>query len=686
MEVVKPNSILIENIRDKDIQTIMEWFDTKQDLYYKFISFFLNEKSEYEEVIYRVIMKVYNEIHRMKSDSSFDIWVTTILLNECLERSSKAKQENLSHSNEEIINKLRAMENDYKTPILLKYLMKMTNEEVVEILNIPISMVKSRLFSGIHLLQNAWEDVGCEEYKDIYLDYLDMTLGREKRVELEIHIRKCKSCNNMLFDFQEVLFKLYAELDGMKILNSLMDDVTERVNKVIKEKEQLKKKRVRIGSVIIACMTLVLFIGFFTNTFNRVHYTWLEWNEQEDAEMLTYLKNGLGEPLNLEAQHNGVTIKIKTAVADDYQTVLYYEVVNNNDDHNKYTINMFEGFHVQNEQEVFDLQAEPISAFRFGEPILEKNDKNVFSGKISLLPIADESGTIKLNISKLLKVHEDLDNPEQTLHKTYYNNEIETLEGKWSFEVPVTKHASIEHEVDKEIEIKGIPLTIDKLIFAPTVTLLQYKVDHSNQDQKQINDLYIDQIVKGKQKSNTLHFHSMTHQGYFQKSFDSLYFEDSEEVKIHFSSFHYFKDDDISLNLKSNGPFPQTLEYMGNEISIENIITDGARTVVTIKDAPPEVRKYESLHFDIKTDDENEQLLMNYNSNDGVWMDRDGKIYDQSDNFYDGNVEPPRYYETNYEIELFKETSDEQVIPQKFHIYGHSGTEYIDEVVELRLD
>jgi hypothetical protein len=393
----------------------------------------------------------------------------------------------------------------------------------------------------------------------------------------------------------------------------------------------------------------------------------------------------LVKPLNLEAEYNGVKIKIRTAVADDYQTVLYYEVENSNDENNRYTINMFEGFTVQNEQDVFDLQAEPISPFRFGEPTLEKNEKNVFSGKLSLLPISSESGTIKLKVSKLLKVDENPSNPEQTLYKTYYNNNIETFDGEWSFEIPVTKHASVEHVVKETFEVGGIPLTIDKIIFAPTVTLLQYKVVHSNQEQKQIHDVYIDHIKKGKQKSTTHHSQSMTQHGYYQKSFDTLYFEESKDVKIHFSSFYYYQEDHVSFSLDANGPFPQTFEYMGNQISIENI-TVGERTKVAFTDAPPEDREYESLHFEFKTDDENEHLLMNYHSNNGVLMDRDGKIYDQSEYYYYGNMEPPRYYETEYDIELFKESSNEQVIPKKLQIYGYQATEYIDQVIELRLD
>jgi DNA-directed RNA polymerase specialized sigma24 family protein len=285
MEVVKTDPISIEKIREKDINTIIDWFDTKKDLYYKFILFYLNEPREYEEVFYRVIMKVYDEIHQIKSRSSFDTWVISILIDECLEMSANATQVIISVSNGDLLNKLSAMDDDYKSPIVLRYLMKMTNEEVAQILQVPVSIVKSRLFSGIQLLQNVWEDVGCEEYQDRFLDYLDMTLERGKRVELEIHIRTCKSCNNMLFDLEEVILTLSRESDDLEMSRTLMDGVIERVKNSIKEREQLKKNRMKLGTVIASLLTIAIFVGFFTNSFNNVYYTLLGWYNLEDEEI-----------------------------------------------------------------------------------------------------------------------------------------------------------------------------------------------------------------------------------------------------------------------------------------------------------------------------------------------------------------------------------------------------------------
>jgi DNA-directed RNA polymerase specialized sigma24 family protein len=688
----KTNPILIEKIREKDIKTILDWFDTKKDIYYKSALIYLKDPQEIEDVFYRVIMKIYEESRRIDKETCFDAWVISILLNECWRRSTNNLEERLNVSDGEILKILSELENNYKDPIILKYIMGLTYDEVSHILQrMPVQTVRSRLFKGIQLLQNDLENstkrVGCEPYQDKFIDYLDMTLKRDKKIELEIHIRTCVSCNNALVSLQDVFLTLGREVEALEIPLTIMDNLTKRVKEAEQREEKVKKKRTQISGVLASILTIAIFVGFVTHGFSYLYYSWLDWNQLEDEEMLTYLKSGLGEPLNIESESNGIKVKIKTAIADEFRTLIYYEVEDTNEENRKYTINLYEGLTVENEQDVLNLQAEPLSYFPMEEQTVEKKDKNVFSGKLSLLPISEESGTIKLKVSKLLQVLEDPSNPKDSLYKTYTSNNMEFIHGEWSFEIPVTKQASIEHELNKEIEIDGIPIEIDRIAFAPTATMLQYRFNGMDQGNKHIQEINIASLERGKQISQTHNFYSMnSHNGSYQKSFETLYFEKSKEVKIHFSSINYSIVDNVSFNLNAKGKFPQTFEYLGNTISIDNI-TIGKPTKVVFIDAPPEERVYESLHFEIKTDKENEQLIMNYSSNDGVLIDRHGNTYDPNEyNYYNVKSEPPRYYETKYDIELFEEISGEQVIPNKLQINGYRSTKYLDEVVDIRLD
>ncbi|MFZ3589131.1 DUF4179 domain-containing protein [Bacillus sp. DJP31] len=689
------NPILIEKIRERDIKTIMTWFETKKDIYYKASLIYLKDPQEIEEVFYRVIIKIYEENYRIKRDTSFDAWVISILLNECWVRSANNLKEKLDVSEGEMLSKLSQLEKNYKDPLLLSYMMNVTLDEVSQILQIPIQTVKSRLFSGIQLLQNEWEDStildGCRQYQDHFINYLDRTLNRERCIELEIHIHSCDSCNNMLFSYQHVILTLIRESESLEIPPAFMDLVTKKVMETEKEiervKKQVKKKRTLISAILASIITITMFVGFVTNGFSNIYYSWLDWNQLEDKEMLTYLKNGLGEPLNLEAESNGIKVKIKTAIADESQTLIYYEVEDTNEGNEKYAINAFEGVTVENEYDLLNLQAEFLPYIQMGEETLAKKDQNVFSGKLSLLPISKETGTIMLKISKLLEVIEDTSNSENTMYNLNYNL-MGNMEGDWSFEIPVTKHASIEHELDKEIEIDGIPIILERIAFAPTTTLLEYRFSDTIQKNKQIQNINIESLERDKQIAQThnIHYDHYLNDGSLQKSFESLYFEKSKEVNIHFSSINYFVEDHVSFNLNTEGTFPQTFEYVGSSITIEDL-TIGTPTKVVFIHGPPEDRAYESLHFEFKTKNENEYVNMNYISNDGVLIDRDGTIYEASEyNIHIVKSEPPRYYETKIESELVRDSSNEQVIPSKLQIYGYSTTNYIDEVVAIQLD
>src|SRR5690606_6639630 len=140
--------------------------------------------------------------------------------------------------------------------------------------------------------------------------------------------------------------------------------------------------------------------------------------------------------LKLEAEDKGVKIKIKSVVADDLQTLVYYEIedINNN---NRYMMNYHEGLVVKNEYEIMNSAGE----VRFIPPTpaadLNEEEKNVYYGKLSLLPLLEDSATIDLRIISLQKLKSDPTNINGISGWSYENVEYET--GEWNFEIPVSK-------------------------------------------------------------------------------------------------------------------------------------------------------------------------------------------------------------------------------------------------------
>ncbi|QOR64601.1 DUF4179 domain-containing protein [Cytobacillus suaedae] len=681
---MQTNPFLIEKVKERDMKSILDWFDTKKEIFYKFAWSYNKNPQLIEDLFYRVIMKIYDENRKLKKNTNFDAWVISIFLKECRE-IAKNKQVEAFVTDNEILNDLSELESRYKDTIILSYFMDLPYDQVAHILEVPIQTIKTNLLTGIQLLSKEFENTiqqeGCMGFQDQFFDYLSWTLDRKRKIDLEIHIHTCQSCQRVLGSVQNVIVTL-REAEELEIPDTFMEHITSKVNETLGKRLLVKKKRTTKSIVFASVLTIALVIGFFTNVFGYLYYSWLDFRQLEDEQMLAYLKSGLSEPLNLEDESNGIKIKIKTAIADEYQTLVYFEVEDTNEESNKYTINVFDGVYVENERDILNDQNVPFFNFPI-EKLDQEKGENVFSGKFSLLPISKESGTIQLNISKLLKVRENSSIPEEMLHRNF--NERNVVSGSWSFNIPVTKYASVEQELDKQIEIEGVPITFKKIAYAPTTTVLEYDFERI-QGQKHINEVRIQSLESGEKISKAhLYGYHYSRNGFYQSSFDSLYFEKPKKFKVQFSSIFSFIEDRVTFDLNEESKFPQNFEYLGNKISIQNII-DGVQKRVEFIDAPPEEREYESLHFEFKTEND-EPLNMHYHSSDGILIDRDGNTYDPTEyNYFMSDTEPPRYYLTKIDAELFKQGSNEGIFPNKLQIQGYSTIKYVDDVVEISID
>ena len=69
--------------------------------------------------------------------------------------------------------------------------------------------MKELLFSGIQSLRKEMgygsTFNGCKEYHKDYIDYLERTMDRSKKIDLEKHIYHCQHCQEDLATFQDVM-------------------------------------------------------------------------------------------------------------------------------------------------------------------------------------------------------------------------------------------------------------------------------------------------------------------------------------------------------------------------------------------------------------------------------------------------------------------------------------------------
>ncbi|MDQ0272742.1 DUF4179 domain-containing protein [Cytobacillus purgationiresistens] len=684
----KIDTITIATIREKGVESIFDWFDQYKQSFYKIGWSYLRNQQQMEELFYRSIIKVHKELPQFKRETSFEMWVTSIFIHICRELSDNRRLQASEESEprQDLFKALDQLKQDEKEAVVLTYIKGISHEETAHLLQVSVEKIKEHLFAGIESIRKGMgygsHFNGCKEYHKNYLDYLERTMDRSRKIDFEVHIYHCQDCQEDLATFQDVMLTmLKLTEEDFHVPAGFMENVKDRLAEKEKHRQLKNKKRKRMGFVSASVFALVMGIGFFTGAFSNLYYTWTE----EDQQLRAFLQQELGKRLNLDAESDGVKIKIKGAIADDTQTLVFYEIEDTNED-NQYVIDYHEGVVVGNEHEIMSRETYPSYIPPDLESVVNNKEKNVYHGKISLLPLTTDKGTIELNITKLQKLIRDSSN--QNDFRSYENLEFQT--GEWSFEIPVTKKPSIEYALDKETEIEGIPVRFDKLTIAPTATVLQFSINHE-QTEKRIDVLNFDNLqVNNKEMKADLYGSSYMNSQpdmnwtAFQTQYDPLFGEKPKEVNIQFESVYLTVEDKKNIELDANEEYPQTFEYAGSTISIDKFEV-GQPTNIVISNHEIENRAYESLHFDVLGENENDlgSISMEMNNAEGVLVDKNGVVYDMNEFPYSyEEIEQPRHFSTVQSIRIH----GNKVIPKSLYIFGYTTTKYLEDGVKISLE
>ncbi|MFE8696003.1 DUF4179 domain-containing protein [Cytobacillus sp. FJAT-53684] len=653
------------------LDSIVDWFDRNKESFYTLGWSYLKNQKQMDELFYRVILKIHKELPRLKRETSLEVWVASLFIKTC--RALSANRSEGSEQQKDVFDALDQGKENEKEAIVLTYGIGFTLEEVAEILQASVEEIKGLLFSGIQSFREQLGDGsqfdGCKENHPLYIDYLERTLERSKKVDFEVHIYHCRNCQEDLATFQEVMLKLPYMFVDIQLPPGFMEKVKGRLAEKEVRRQLRVKKRKKIGLVFASIFALFISTGFLTGWFSQLYYSWTE----EDPQLRQFLQHDYGERLNLEAENNGVKITIKSAIADDIQTLIFYEIEDMNED-NQYMMNFYEGAWVENESDILDS-----SAYRkYYQPTQNNEEKNVYHGKMSLLPITEEKGTIKLKVTKLQKLANDPSRPDGFMF--YEGSEYET--GEWSFEIPITKYPSVEYEIDEEIEIEGIPIYFNKFTVAPTTTLLQYAI-LNEQYEKRIDYVNFDSIEVDEKK---LEIDPYSMGNGYQAHFDPLFEKKPKEVHVRFGSIHLSIQDHKRIELDASKGYPQLFEYAGSTISIDKLEI-GTPSKMVISDHQIKNRQYDYFHFQVIGEDENEIISMGTARDEFVIVDKSGKEYDLNRGPipYE-TLEWPRRFTTVQNVQLHNVNSEEKVIPKVLEIYGYNTTKYVDDVVRILLD
>lgn len=679
----KKDPISITTVREKGIESVVDWFDRHKQSFYTLGWFYLRNQQQVEELFYRSIIKVHKESPRYKNDTSFEMWVTSIFIDTCRELSHNREIQG-SEGNQDLFQAIGQLDEAEKEAMLLTYLQGFSQEEAADILRVSAGKMKELLFSGIQSVRKQLDGStynGCKDYQKHYLDYMEKTMDRPEKIEFEKHIYHCQNCQEDLATFQDVALTLmdYAKVNtNLPDLTHFMENVKKRLTEKEKNRKQKYKKRIRLGLVFASAFAAIIGFAFVTGAFHYVYYGWTE----EDEQLRAFLQQDLGQRVNLEAESDGVKVKITGVVADEVQTLVFYKIEDSDED-SQYFLNYEDGLYVENENEIMSQETYPRFYLPDLNADLNKNEENVFYGKVGLRPLKDENGTMALKISKLIKLV-----PDPSVPGGLKFDNIEYKTGEWNFEVPVSKQPSIEYLLNKQTEIEGIPVRLEKLTIAPTATILQYgsqigkpekRIDFVNLGDLEVNN------VKLKADRYGGSFPSLQQDedwSTFQAHFDPLYGDKPKEVKVKFESAYFTFENDKTIELDVNQEYPQTFEYAGSTISIDKVEV-GQPTSIVISNHEVQNREYESLHLNFVGENENEIHEMQMDG-EGVLVDKNGVEYDVKDigQLEYEKLEQPRHFMTLQTIKL----DGNNVVPKKLIISGYNTTKYLDNVVKISLD
>jgi len=163
-------SIIARSIRKGKADVLLQWIDLNRNKLYRMSWAYLKNHADVEDVFHNTIIKVMENINKLKKEEAFETWFISILLNECrtlLRKNKKiisseeleadscicaAEDENLKL---ELAEGLKKIDEEYRELIVLKYYSGYSQQEIADILKIPLGTVKSKLFRGLRVLRDV---------------------------------------------------------------------------------------------------------------------------------------------------------------------------------------------------------------------------------------------------------------------------------------------------------------------------------------------------------------------------------------------------------------------------------------------------------------------------------------------------------------------------------------------------
>ncbi|WZL72987.1 DUF4179 domain-containing protein [Clostridiaceae bacterium 35-E11] len=525
----------------------------------------------------------------------------------------------------------------------------------------------------------------CKEIQKHLLEYVEQSMDEGKRKEIAVHIKACEECKKELKELKEAIHFIEDHKNQVSIPYGFMERLRNQ-QKDIQRKINKPKKRLMSGFLVAAILTLFVVTAFGLEGFNVIEW-WKNQSLKESESIEELIDKGYGDRLNLTAEDQGVKITIESVIADDINTVLLMEIVDMKGNikyepsYEKDGIMAKGNFFYDKDAvgSVYERNGESPTGGSFIFYTPEENRTRIIT---TLNPVGSSQETIDFIIKELRKLGPDKD---------------QILKGNWRFQIPVKKYDAYTYGVNQEIDLDGTPVTVEKIVIAPTATVLTYSYKNRQDKINYMHNLRIEANgVEYRQRPYGTEFYYSDNKGFERQTFefDSMYFDLPKEIKIKIDGYHVTVEKYKKLDIKWDKSFPQTFMYMGSPITIESVVLGHQQARIRMVDHL-ENRTYEGLDFDVKVKG-NSFTTHTYKS-DGEWLDEKGKkVKKEESSHLRDKKEKLKFHTTAYDILVenapFTDEyiSKEQrgtkgIVPWRIQIKGYEETRFVDKAIIVKL-
>lgn len=169
--------------RGGDRTAFAELVDLYKDKMYHLAYRMLGQSQEAEDVVQETFLRVYTNLDRYDENQKFSTWIYRIATNLCIDRLRKRrisysldaempegegadwysllpsdqatpeKEIVLSETQQQIRKAIDSLPEKYKSVVILRYLQDMSLQEIGDVLNMPVTTVKTRVHRGREFLR-----------------------------------------------------------------------------------------------------------------------------------------------------------------------------------------------------------------------------------------------------------------------------------------------------------------------------------------------------------------------------------------------------------------------------------------------------------------------------------------------------------------------------------------------------